>query len=182
MSTYCQRPVHEIRVIGLAMIFLFAGCGGAGSIKSYRYATTKYELQKAVMTVIRNNSNIYRDSSKDNRVDTTLEEKYKDSMVDIATGSNYYNDGRNYVTIKIKAGQTEDEFTFRYYGDEEYWKSSPSSELFIAYAFDKDGKGGSDGHGDLSNKQEREFTDLFEREFVTKVNKELHLEPAINSD
>ncbi len=167
----------------LALIFLFAGCGGAGSIKSYRYTTTKYELQKAVMKVIRDNPNIYRDSSKDQAVDTTLETKYKDSpLVDIATGDNYYNDGRNYVTIKIKDGPIEDEFTFRYYGDEAYWKSSSSSEIFIVYAHDKDGNGGSDGNGDISSGMEKEFAAFFEKEFVTKISKELNLEPAINTD
>ena len=134
------------------------------------------------MTVIRNNPNIYRDSTKDNRVDTAIESRYKDSNVDLAGSANYYNDVVNYVTITIKDGQLKDEFTFRYYGDQEYWKSSPSSEIFIVYAYDKDGKGGSDGHGDLSNKTEREFTKVFERQFVAKLNEELHLEPTINSD
>jgi hypothetical protein len=162
------------------LIFIFFGCGGAGSIKGYRYGTTKYNLQKAVMTVIKNNSTIFRDSATDRSVDTAIETKYKDSNVDLAAGSNYYNDGINYITITIKDGQIKDEFTFRYYGDQEYWKSSPSSEIFIVYAYDKNGKGGSDGHGDLSNKMEKEFTDIFESQFVTKINQELHLEPTDN--
>ena len=116
----------------------------------------------------------------DKSVDTSIETRYKDSSVDLAAGDNYYNDGINYVTITIKDSQIKDEFTFRYYGDQEYWKSSPSSEIFIVYAFDKDRKGGSDGHGDLSNKMEKEFTDIFESQFVAKINEELHLEPTIN--
>jgi hypothetical protein len=165
----------------LILIYFVIG-GGAGSIKSYRYATTKNNLQTAVMTVIRNSPNIYRDSTRDNSVDTSIESRYKDSNVDLAAGVNYYNDVVNYVTITIKDGQLKDEFTFRYYGDQEYWKSSPSSEIFIVYAYDKDRKGGSDGHGDLSKKMEREFTEVFESQFVAKINKELHLEPNINSD
>lgn len=178
-----------VSLVGLSFIcgtFLiltyFVAGGGAGSIKSYRYATTKNNLQKAVMTVIRNNPNIYRDNIKDKGVDTPIESRYRDSNADLAAGANYYNDVVNYVTITIKDGRLKDEFTFRYYGDQEYWKSSPSSEIFIVYAYDKDGKGGSDGHGDLSKKMEREFTEVFESQFVDKINKELHLEPAINSD
>ena len=85
------------------------------------------------MTVIRNNSNIYRDTTLDNTVDTAIESRYKDSNVDLAAGANFYNDVVNYVTITIKDGQLKDEFTFRYYGDQEYWKSSPSSEIFLVY-------------------------------------------------
>jgi hypothetical protein len=167
-------------IYGALLIFIFSGCGGAGSIKGYRYATTKYNLQKAVMTVIKNSPNIYRDSTMDKTVDPSIETRYKDSNVDLAAGNNYYNDVINYVTITITDGQTKDEFTFRYYGDQEYWNSSPSSEIFIVYAFDKFRKGGSDGHGDLSTKMEKEFTDIFESQFVAKLNKELHLEPTIN--
>ena len=130
------------------------------------------------MTVIKNNPNIYRDGKMDKSVDTSIETRYKDSNVDVAAGDNYYNDGINYVTITIVDGQTRDEFTFRYYGDQEYWKSSPSSEIFIVYAFDKDRKGGSDER--LSNKMEKKFTAFFENQFVAKLNNELHLEPTID--
>ena len=165
-------------IYGAVLVLLFSGCGGAGAIKGYRYATTKYNLQKAVMTVINSSQNIYRDSSLDKTVDTTVATRTKDSNVDVAAGPNYYNDVINYVTITIKDGGIKDEFVFRYYGDQEYWKTSPSSAIFIVYAHDKDGKGGSDGHGELSNQQEKEFTAFFESRFVAKINEVLHLEPT----
>jgi len=157
-------------ILTISLIGCFIGGGTHGSIKGYHYATTKDQLEKAVMTVIKNNKNIYRDTIKNYTIDITNGKH--DTIID-----DYYNDGKNYVTIKIKIADKENEYTFRYYGDEEYWKVSTSSEIFICYAYDKNGNGGSEGHNSFKFKQQlkKEFTNVFESEFVNKIDKVLNL-------
>lgn len=165
----------------IVLICFVAGCGTHGSIKEYRYPTTNDHLANAVMYVIRNNPNIYRDTTQDRSWDSTLRSVSKDSNnsnVDYTTNKNYYNDGKHYVTIKIKKGQIENEYIFRYYGDEADWRNATSAAIFICYAYDKDGNGGSDGNGKVSGKMAKEFTDFFEKEFVDKISAELHLAPT----
>lgn len=158
------------------LTFLFAGCiaaGTHGSIKGYQYSIVKDSLQKAIMTVIKNNPNIYRDTSLDS-LGSSPALDHSDGG-DYSAGDNYYNDIKHYVTIKIKSGQRVDEYIFRYYGADEDWKTSPTSKIFICYAHDKDGNGGSEGDGGISKKMAQEFTGVFEKEFVNKVDKELNL-------
>lgn len=156
------------------ILFLFYSCGGHGSLKGYRYQTTKENLQHAVMAVIKNNSNIYRDTSLD-YLGSPIPQIQVDSEYAQPAATNYYNDVKNYVTIKITSGRSVNEYTFRYYGDEKYWKNSDSSEIFICYAYDKDHKGGSEGNGGVTPKMLEEFTSVFEKEFISKVDSELHL-------
>jgi hypothetical protein len=158
------------------LIFLFIGCIGAGthgSIKGYQYSVNKDSLQKAVMAVIQNNPNIYRDTSLDHLGSSPFLD-HSDGG-DYSAGENFYNDIKHYVTIKITSGQDVNEYTFRYYGADEDWKTSPTSELFICYAYDKNQNGGSEGNGGVSNKLAKKLTEVFEKEFVNKVDKQLNL-------
>jgi hypothetical protein len=158
------------------LIFLLAGCIGAGthgSIKGYQYPTRKDSLQKAIMTVIQNNPNIYRDTSLDS-LGSSPALDHSDAG-DYSAGDNFYNDIKHYVTIKITSGQNVNEYVFRYYGPDENWKSSLTSKIFICYAHDKNGNGGSEGNGEVSEKMAKQFTDIFEKEFIDKVDKELNL-------
>jgi hypothetical protein len=171
-----------IRLISVIWIFiltsLFDGCGSAEAIKGYRYPTTKYNLEKAVMKVIKSNPHIYRDSSKDSIYDSTMEKNVYETATTGADSAIYYNDGKHFVTIKIKVGQTESDYVCRYLGNDQDWKSSASSEIFISSAHDKYGRGLSQGHnenGEFTSKMAKEFTDLFETEFINKIDKELNL-------
>jgi hypothetical protein len=158
------------------LILFFAGCIGAGthgSIKGYQYSINKDSLQKAIMTVIQNNPNIYRDTSLDS-LGSSPALDHNDGG-DYSAGDNFYNDIKHYVTIKITSGQNVNEYIFRYYGPDEDWKTSPTSEIFICYAHDKNGNGGSQGNGGISKKMAKEFTEIFEKEFVDKVDKKLNL-------
>ena len=158
------------------LLFSVAGCIGAGthgSIKGYKYSINKDSLQKAIMTVIQNNSNIQRDTSLD-ILGSSPALDHSDGR-DYSAGDNYYNDIKHYVTIKITSGQNVNDYVFRYYGADEDWKTSPTSEIFICYAHDKNGNGGSEGNGGVSKRMAKEFTDIFERAFVAKVDKELNL-------
>ncbi|RWY52483.1 hypothetical protein EPL05_11300 [Mucilaginibacter gilvus] len=150
----------------------FISAGTHGSLKEYKYAIKKEKLQQAIMKVIKSSSNIYRDTSLDKSSNPPTNSA---SSGDQSTGDNYYNDVENYVTIKITSGQEVNEYTFRYYGDEEDWKTSSNSEIFICYAFDKNHKGGSDCNGGVTKEMLKEFTDIFEKEFISKVDLELNL-------
>ena len=113
-------------------LIVFAGCilgaGTHGSIKSYQYTVSKYVLAIAVRIIIASNSNIIKDTVTD-----------------------YYNDGASYVTIDIKQPGMKYNYIFRYYGDATDWKASPClSQLFICYAYDQSGEGGSDGKGKVT--------------------------------
>ncbi len=158
------------------LTFSLVGCisaGTHGSIKGYQYSISKDILQKAIMTVIQNNSNIYRDTTLDSLGSSPLLDHIDGK--DYSAGDNFYNDIKHYVTIKITSGQNVNEYIFRYYGADEDWKTSPTSEIFICYAHDKNGNGGSEGNGGVSKTMAKYFTDVFEKEFVDKVDKQLKL-------
>jgi flagellar basal body-associated protein FliL len=124
--------------------------GGAGSLKSYLYSIPKNKLEVAINYVLKNNSKIYQDTITDD----------------------YYNkDG--YVTVKITEGNEQNEYTFRYYGGPEEWQKSKTSQIFIVYAHDKDGIGGSEGHGGLNKELKNKLYKVFETEFIKKVDTEL---------
>ena len=155
------------------LIFSLIGCGTHGSIKGYQYSIKKDSLQKAIMIVIQNNPNIYRDTLLDSLGSSPALDH--NEAGDYSAGENYYNDIKHYVTIKITSGQNVNEYIFRYYGPDEDWKTSSTSEIFICYAHDKNGIGGSEGNGGISTRMEKIFTDIFEKEFIAKVDKELNL-------
>jgi hypothetical protein len=143
---------------------------GHGSIKSYRYTTTKYKLENAVSDIIKNNSNIFPDTIQNYMIDVTNGKH--DTIY-----NNYYNDGKNYVTFKIKDGELENEYIIRYRGDEEYWKTSTSSEIFICYI--------SDNKGNVKFEKtpseiRTQMLKIFEEEFVSKIDKELKLTHSVD--
>jgi hypothetical protein len=131
----------------------FISAGTHGMIKSYDFPVSKYELENVIHKVITNSHNIYRDTSD----------------------HGYYNDGNNYLTIKIGKESESSKYIFRYYGDEKMWKASPnSSEIFICYAYNKDNKGGKDGDQNLNPAVRTQLTELFENEFIDKIKTELN--------
>ena len=87
----------------------------------------------------------------------------------------YYNDGEKYLTIKIKTDKGENEYNFRYYGDSVYWKKSKTSKIFIVYAYDEFGKGGSKANKGVDEKLSAYLTEIFEKELVALIDKKLRL-------
>ena len=71
--------------------------------------------------------------------------------------------------IKIKVGEIENDYQFRYLGGEQSWKSSTSSGIFLLKATDKTGNSINEGE-----------TSLFEKEVVSKIDKELNLKHVID--
>ena len=143
------------------MGFIFTGCtsmtgGTHGAIKRYEYSVPKSVLEKAVWKIIETNSNIKRDTINQN-----------DSIK-----YGYYNDSINYVSFVITKEELANDYTFRYAGDSVYYDTSKVSTISIAYAWDKNANGGHEG---ISGKVKKQLINLFETEFVNKIDNELHL-------
>ena len=179
MKTGMKKGIIYFTII-IFLSILITSCingGTHGSIKGYRYPTSKAELENAVLEVINTNSNIHRK-------DTAIKNFY----IDVTNGkydtvfSTNYNDGKRYLTIKINVVDTvENEYIFQYYGSEKDWETSSSSEIFICYANDKNGNGGSEGHDSFkkNKKLKKDLIDVFEKEFISKIDKELKITPKI---
>lgn len=139
-------------------LFLLQSCIGGGThgyIKSYRYDIPKCDLEKAVRQVILINPDIQQDSVK-----------------------GYYNDDASYVSVSIANNGLRYTYVFRYYGGKEYWDTSKTSAIFIAYSYDEKREGGSSGNKgikwyDFGLKQK--LVDLFERELVNGIDSLLKL-------
>ena len=147
------------------------GAGTHGSIKAYHYPVTKSVLEKAVMTVLETKTNVFRDTIRNYMIDVT---NGKNDTIE----NNYYNDGKNYLTIHIKTLDNLIDYTFRYLGDSLSWSSSPASEIFICYIYDEKGNGGSEGNGKwekTSSSKQTVMINLFETEFIDKIDKELNI-------
>jgi hypothetical protein len=149
------------------------GCltaGTHGSIKSYQYPCSKQALQNAVEKVIAADGSVRRDTIVNYRIDET---NGKNDTV----WNNYYNDTINYVTIYIKNGNTVYNFVFHYTGTKEQWDTSKVSDISIAYAWDENTyEGGSEGNGGVTWYTpflKKRLTDVFESEFISKIDKEL---------
>jgi len=160
-----------LALIGMTGCFISAGTHG--SLKNYQYNISKYELEKAVNYVINENPKIHRDSVKyvySHWVDIATDDGYRiDSVPD------YYNDGENYITIKIETDKGKCEYIFRYYGDKSYWDSSKTSEIFICYAYDEVRNGGSEGNGGVDRETLKYLAEIFEKEFINKIDEKLGL-------
>ena len=65
----------------------------------------------------------------------------------------------------------------------QYRKSASSSCLFISEIYNNTGDSLSQGHnenGQFRSKIAKDFTDLFETEFIDKPDKKLNLKPTID--
>jgi hypothetical protein len=160
----------------LILTSLFVGCGSAEAIKVYKYPTTKKNLERAVMKVIKSNPNIYLDSTTQSKLDSgMLKQRSKWTPTDSA----YYYDNLNaYVRIKIKVEGRDDDYVFRFTGDRHNWESSTNSEIFISEVHDQNGNILSQGHnenGEFKSKMAKQFTSFFEPEFINKLDRELNL-------
>ncbi len=145
------------------------GAGTHGSLKGYQYPVTKDKLDSAVMYVIKNNQNIYRDTIG-NKILAEVGDGKQDTIID-----NSWNDGHEYVSIKIKTAKGNCEYTFRYYGGKEDWDTAKTSEIFICWAYDEFDKGGSEGNGGVDSKTLKYLTEVFEKELVANIDKKINL-------
>ena len=125
--------------------------------------------------VINTSPNIYRDTVK------------RHSFVDVTDGKNdtiwdtYYRDTINYETIYIETEDDRVKFVFRYYGNDEHWNKSFDSGIFICYAYDKNGQGGSEGMGNISSRTQTRLVNIFTNEFVEELRKRVPTKPIRNA-
>jgi len=188
-----MKQITSAHFLWLLLILSSAivGCGSSESIKSYRYQIPKDELEKAVFKVINNNPHINLDTMErkvlvrrhpnDNSDTTTMMINVEDyTGKEKADLLHYYS---SMTKIKIKDGQTENTYVFKYGGDAQNWKTSTSSTIFISEAHDNNGNSLSQGHNDqgqFKSKAAKAFTDLFETELVNKLDKELNLQHSVD--
>lgn len=160
MFIYFRRKSVIVYFLLLLIIVLeFSSCltgGTHGAIKIYEYSVPKSVLEKAVWKIIETNPNISRDTINQND--------------GIKYG--YYNDSINYISFVITKEDLVNDYTFRYAGDSMYYDTSKISAISIAYAWDKNAKGGNEG---VSGKVKKQLVNLFEIEFINKIDNELHL-------
>jgi len=143
-------------VIVLMCLNACIGGGTHGYIKAYRYRIPKGELESVVRQVIVSSSSIRQD-----------------------TAYNYYNNDTTYITIAINDENRPYTYIFRYYGNKEYWDTSQTSEIFIAYAYDEKRNGGSAENGGVTkgnNQLRKRLLEPFEREFISKIDSMLGME------
>ena len=175
----------------LWLLFLSSGCGSAEAIKSYSYSTTKDNLEKAVLKVIQSNPHIVMDTNQAKVIVRRNPGDFNDTSTVIINLSDFHSpdsasvaaNNRGVIKIKIKVGEIENDYIFRYLGDEQYWKSSKSSAIFIQNAIDKHGNSVSQGEnekGEFDSRLAKDFTSLFESEVVTKIDKELNLKHTVD--
>lgn len=156
----------------LVIIIQQCGCmtaGTHGSIKTYNFNVPKKILQDVAEKVISENIDIHRDTI----------ENY---MINITNGkndtifNNTYNDGQNYITIKIESEENNkiaNEYVYQYVGTEEDWNTLKTSSLSLTYAYDANGNGGSEESNSFSPLLLKHLTNLFESKFILKIEKEL---------
>jgi hypothetical protein len=65
-----------------------------------------------------------------------------------ADSIDFFEGLKAYTKIKIKVGEIENDYIFRYKGDRYSWENSATSEIFISYAEDKFGNSLEQGHNE----------------------------------
>ncbi len=147
--------------------------GGAGSLMTYEYPVSKYELEKIVDSVLIANDGIYRDSTKSYvLIESATSTRYSlDSTAGATREVDFYNDGIKTLRIHITKGGIHHEYFVRFYGDSTTWDSSDQCEIGITYA-----DGYSRGQKKPSEEIENELLAMFESEFIDKIDKKLGIE------
>ena len=177
VNTSMTTNRNQYKLIKTSVIFFFVlleSCltgGTHGSIKSYKYPTSKYKLQRAVEHLISVDNLFRRDTGNNYMVDKSG--GGYDTIFD-----NGYNDGERYITFQLKVDGGSNEYTIHYLGDKEHWDTATYAELSVVYAYDKEGHGGSEGNGGINWydwRLKKRIISPFEEEFIFRVDQELNL-------
>jgi hypothetical protein len=148
-------------------------------------------LEEAVIMVINSNPHIIVDTAQtkvivrrnpDNPDDTAtmlidLTEMHGKDSADVAASSN------GVIKITIRVGEADNDYIFRFSGNEQDWKSSGTSSIFIQNVTDKKGNSISQGqnkNGEFKSDIAKGFTSLFERELVSKIDEALKLKHSVD--
>jgi hypothetical protein len=171
------------------VLFLSSGCGSAEAIKTYSYPTTKNNLEKAVLKVLNTNPHIVIDSTEAKVIVRQNPDIPNDTTTVMISLSDFHSPDsaevaayeKGIIRIKIKVREIENDYTFRYLGDEQFWKNSTTSAIFIQKVSDKYGNSinqGENENNEFNSKMAKDFTSLFEREVVSKIDKELKVKTS----
>ncbi|RYZ00006.1 MAG: hypothetical protein EOO11_03100 [Chitinophagaceae bacterium] len=156
----------------LVLLFFLSGCLGAGthgSIQDWEFPVTKIRLAQVVDSIIDTNPAIRRDTVRNHWIDQT---GGRQDTVE----NNYYNDRTTYQTIYIRSGSGDYCYVFRFGGGKVYWDTARAATLFIAYAYDGQGKGGSEGNGAFpwyKKRLRKQLVATFEAELIANVSRAL---------
>ena len=176
----------------LGVLFLASGCSRFEAIKSYRYPISKYNLEKVVSRVINSNPNIIVDTTElevtvlrnpNDPNDTTTRKIKLSDFHDKKDSAEVAAHFAGVTKIRIKAGTTDTHYTFRYAGEEQDWKNSENSTIFIQEITDMHGntfRQGENENGEFNTKIAKDLTVLFEKEVVSKIDKELNLKHKVD--
>ena len=131
------------------LIFILSCAGTHGFIQRYKFNTTKSVLEKTIKLVLSSNT-------------TFLKE---DEIAKL-------NDQPGYMTIFIKFEGDKYGFRIRYYGDEQHWNTSNTSEIFIASAR-INGIGGKNDDESMTDELKFKLLKVFEERFINLIKQEL---------
>jgi len=135
------------------LTFILSCAGTHGFIQRYKFNATKSVLEKTIQLVLNDNP-------------TFLKE---DQIAKL-------NDQPGYITIFIKHEGDKYGYRIRYYGDEQLWKTSNTSELFIASAR-INGVGGKNDDESMSDELKFKLLKVFQERFVDLIDHRLHSQP-----
>lgn len=162
----------------LTILWIFACCqlcscidpGTHGSIGKYCYPVKHEALRYSIDRIIEDDNDVIenRDTTK-RYINVLRDDGISDSILHQHPNSHAYVDIRIIHDINL--------FTYRihYIGSQKDWDTSQTSCLSIAYAFDSDGRGGSEGDGGVnkSSTLKKQLKDLFEHEVIARVDSAL---------
>jgi hypothetical protein len=181
----------HINLLFFSFMLSFTSCGDATAVKVYNYKTTKENLEKAVTKVVEGNPNIVLDTTRATViVRRNPNDKNDTSTITINLSDFHGKDSaqvaafyKGQFKVSIKSGNSMSYFTLRYIGDEQSWKSSTTSAIFISEATDGLSNKISQGHnenGQFKSKPAQELAKMFERNVVDNVDKELQINHSID--
>jgi hypothetical protein len=144
--------------------------GTHGSISEYCYAVRQSDLRLAVDKTIELNSAVLQRGDTTRSVLIYLQDGRADTVL-----SNHPN-SLAYTDVRIVHENSVYEYRVQYVGTELSWDTSKTSCLSLAYAFDEEGRGGSNGDGGISWSTpllKQKLLAVFEKEFIQKIDSAL---------
>jgi hypothetical protein len=145
-----MRFVYSYFII---LIFILSCAGTHGFIQRYKFNTTKSVLETTIQLVLSSNPTFLQ----------------QDQVAKL-------NDPQGYMTIFIKSDGNKYGFRIRYYGDEKYWSTSNTTEIFIASAR-INGVGGKNDDESMTEELKYKLSKVFEERFINLVKQRLLSQP-----
>ena len=139
----------------VVILFLCSCAGSHGFIQRYEFDTSKTLLEQAVQSVLQNNATFLQEDQ--------IAKK---------------NDESGYITIFIKSEGDKYGYRLRYYGDEQHWKSSATSEIFIASAR-INGIGGKNSDEAMTGELKAKLLKVFKERFIDLISQAPHSESTV---